>query len=108
MEVAVFGLIDRSDINSAAATFAASSGPLFFGSDQGSLLRTWAISKCNRMVVWSESSLSPLVVRDDDLSDPVINQTWNAVSTALDSHVGGVGVANITETFRLTDKFSPT
>jgi len=110
MEVAVFGSIDPSDITSAVSAFATSPGPrsLFFGSDQGNSLRTWAITGCSITVVWSESALSPLIVRDNDLSDSIFNQTWTAVSTALRNNVPGVNVANITEAFRLTHKFSPT
>jgi hypothetical protein len=106
MEVAVFGSIGPSDIESVVSAFTTTSGSLFFGSDHGNVLRNWAIIGCNSTIVWSETALSPLVVRDHDLSDPVFNQTWIAVSTALHNNITGIGIANITETFDLTHKFS--
>ena len=107
IEVAVFGLIAPSDIDSVASAFTTSTGSLFFGSDQGSALRNWTITGCNSMVVWSETALSPLVVHDHDLSDPVFNQTWTAVSTALHHNITGIGITNVTETFGLTHRFIP-
>jgi hypothetical protein len=106
MEVVVFGSIAPSDIDWVVSAFTTTSGSLFFGSDQGAALRNWAITGCNSMIVWSETALSPLVVRDHDLSDSIINQTWIAVSTALHYNISGIGIANITETFILTHKFS--
>jgi len=107
MEVAVFGSIAPSDIDSVVSAFTTSTGSLFFGSDQGSALRNWSITGCNSRVVWSETALSPLVVHDNDLSDTIFNQTWTAVSTALHYNITGIGIANVTETFGLTHKFVP-
>jgi hypothetical protein len=107
MEVVVFGSIAPSDIDSVVSAFTTTSGSLFFGSDQGGALRNWAITGCSSMIVWSETALSPLVVHDRDLSDPIFNQTWTAVSTALHYNITGIGIANITETFGLTHKFTP-
>lgn len=106
MEVAVFGSISPSDIGSAISSFTTSSGSLFFGSDQGTALRNWAITGCRSTIVWAESGLSPLVVRDNDFSDQIFNQTWMAVSTALRNGIENIGLNNVTETFTLTQKFS--
>ena len=107
MEVVVFGSIAPSDIDSVVSAFTTSAGSLFFGSDQGSALRKWAITGCNSMIVWSETALSPLVVHDHDLSNPIFNETWAAVSTALHHNITGVGITNVTETFGLAHMFIP-
>ncbi|KAG5648073.1 hypothetical protein DXG03_007108 [Asterophora parasitica] len=107
MEVAVFGAISPSDISSAVSSFSTSSGALFFGSDQGTALRNWVLTGCGGAIAWAETSLSPLVVRDSDFSDEVFNQTWTAVSTALRNGVENIGVVNITDTFTVTNKFTP-
>ncbi|RDB29514.1 hypothetical protein Hypma_015425 [Hypsizygus marmoreus] len=106
LEVAVFGTVSPSDISSAVSSFTTPSGTLFFGSDQGTAMRNWAITGCHTTIVWAESALSPLVVRDSDFSDQIFNQTWTAVSTAMRNGVRNIGLVNVTETFRVTQKFS--
>ncbi|KAG6849871.1 hypothetical protein H0H93_004220 [Arthromyces matolae] len=106
IEVAVFGTVAPSDINSAASAFTTPTGSLFFGSDQGTAFRNWVISGCGSTTVWAESPLSPLVVRDNNFSDPTFNQTWTAISTALHNNIGNIGLINITDTFTTTKKFT--
>lgn len=106
MEVAVFGSIAPSDIDWVVSAFSTTSGSLFFGSDEGGALRSWAIMGCGSMIAWSETALSPLVVHDRNLSDSVFNQTWTAVSTALHYNISGIGIANITEVFGQFHMFS--
>lgn len=106
LEVAVFGSVEPTDIGSAVTSFVSPSGSLFFGSVEGSAFRNWAITTVGGSVVWTETSISPLVVRDNSLSDVTINQTWTAISTAIQNHIDGIGLANITETFQITNKFT--
>ncbi|KAG5652174.1 hypothetical protein H0H81_006014 [Sphagnurus paluster] len=107
IEVAVFGSITPSDISSTVSSFTTSSGALFFGSDQGAALRNWAIAGCSSTIAWAESSLSPVIVRDKDFTDQIFNQTWLAVSTALQNNIGNIGLINVTDTFTATQKFTP-
>ncbi|GLB36245.1 hypothetical protein LshimejAT787_0305330 [Lyophyllum shimeji] len=107
IEVAVFGSITPSDISSAVSAFTTPSGSLFFGSDQGTALRNWAITGCSSSIAWAEAALSPVIVRDNDFLDSTFNQTWTAVSTALRNGIGNVGLINITDTFAITKKFTP-
>ncbi|KAF5377537.1 hypothetical protein D9615_005316 [Tricholomella constricta] len=106
MEVAVFGTISPSDISSAVSSFTTSSGAFFFGSDQGTALRNWVITGCGSTIAWAESPLSSLVVRDNDFSDHIFNQTWTAVSTALQNDIGDIGLVNVTDTFTINNKFT--
>lgn len=106
LEVAVFGSVEPADIGSAVASFALPSGSLFFGSVQGSAFRNWAITTIGGSVAWTETPTSPLVVRDNSLSDVTINQTWTAISTAIQNHIDSIGLANITQTFQITNKFT--
>ncbi|KAF8078521.1 hypothetical protein FPV67DRAFT_59752 [Lyophyllum atratum] len=107
IEVAVFGTISPPDISSAVSSFTTSSGSLFFGSDQGTALRNWVITGCSSTIAWAESSLSPLVVRDNDFLDTTFNQTWTAVSIALRNGIANIGLVNVTDTFTVTKKFTP-
>jgi hypothetical protein len=108
MEVAVFGSIGPSDISSAVSAFTTSPGSLFFGSDQGTDLRNWAITERGVSIAWAESALSPLIVRDNDFSEPAFHDTWKAVSTALQYNVEGISLINVTEAFRKTQRFTST
>ncbi|TFK41059.1 hypothetical protein BDQ12DRAFT_646780 [Crucibulum laeve] len=107
LEVAVFGAIGSSDITSAYSSFTTSSNSLFFGSDAGSAMRKWAIGDVGGSVIWTESAVAPLVVRDSSMSDTVFNDTWAAVAQAISSNARDVGLVNITTTFQNVQKFSP-
>ncbi|KAG6842575.1 hypothetical protein C0991_000101 [Blastosporella zonata] len=93
LEVAVFGTVSPPDISTAASAFTTASGSLFFGSNQGTALRNWAITGCGSTTIWAESPLSPQVVRDNSFQDQIFNATWTAVSTALNNNIG-VGLIN--------------
>lgn len=107
IEVAVFGSISPSDISSAVSSFTTSGGSLFFGSDQGTALRNWVITGCGSSIAWAESPISPLVVRDNDFSEQIFNQTWTAVSIALRNGIKNIGLVNVTDTFTIRNKFTP-
>ncbi|KII93553.1 hypothetical protein PLICRDRAFT_396434 [Plicaturopsis crispa FD-325 SS-3] len=108
LEVAVFGTVNPSDIASTVSSFTTPSGDLFFGSDQASALRTWAITGTGSSVAWSENSTSPDIVRDSSLTDTLFMEVWNPVSTYLKLHPPGVvvNVGNITSSFQALNKFS--
>jgi hypothetical protein len=105
LEVAVFGNIDPSDITSAVSSFSTPSGSLFFGSDQGAALRTWAIN-AGFSVVWAELATSPKVVRDSSMSDAGFNSVWTPAQTILHSQTGvTAGVSNVTASFEALGEF---
>lgn len=106
LEVAIFGNIETSDVDSYVSSFTSSSGSLFFGSDDGSSFRSRAIGRGDR-IAWTENATSPEVVYDNTLSDSVFNQTWLAASVAIDTNARNVGLVNITDTFRVNQRFSP-
>lgn len=102
--VAVFGNIEASDVASYVSSFTTSHS-LFFGSNDGSAFRTSAIG--NGRIVWAENATSPKVVYDDSFSDQIFNETWAAASLAIETNAPDVGVTNITDTFRIKQRFSP-
>lgn len=106
MEVVVFGSIIPPDVTSVISSFTTFSGSLFFGSTQGTALRNWALTGCMDSIAWAEDVLSPLIVRDNDFSDPIFNQTWTAASIALQDNVQDVGLVNVTESFSANNKFT--
>src|SRR6185369_9105502 len=107
LEVTVFGSVLSSDVGSAISSFTTSSGSLFFGSDQGTALRGWAINACKGSIAWAQSPLSPLIVRDSGFSDAIFEQTWKAVSVAKHNNVQNIGLVNVTDSFNFNNKFSP-
>ena len=107
IEVAVFGSVISSDVTSAVSSFTTSSGALFFGSAQGTALRNWAIMDGGVSIAWAESALSPLIVRDSTFSDVIFEDTWNAVATALQNNIQNVGLINVTNSFNVNQKFTP-
>jgi hypothetical protein len=95
IEVAVFGDIMPSDFSMIVSPFAIESGALFFGSDDGGVLRNWTIGTAHLPIVWTENATSSLVVRDNSLGDNPVTRAWTSVSLALSSTTN-VGVVNIT------------
>lgn len=106
IEVAVFGDVVASDFSSVVSPFTTASGQLFFGSDDGSVLRNWSINIAHAPVVWTENSTSPLVVRDGSLGDNSISQIWNATSMALTRQTPNIGLINVTIALTETQSFS--
>ncbi|KAF9452678.1 hypothetical protein P691DRAFT_803797 [Macrolepiota fuliginosa MF-IS2] len=106
LEVAVFGNVEASDADSYVSAFTTPSGSLFFGSDDGSAFRTWAIGRGGQ-ISWTENATSPGVVHDNTFSDLIFNQTWTATSAAINSSVGNVGLINITTAFQYYQRFGP-
>lgn len=102
LEVAVFGTVDSSDISSVVSSFSTPSGSLFFGSDDGSTFRNWAIGSDKSTITWAESATSPIVVQDSSFMDATFNQTWLAAATTE-----GATVADVVRSFTLTNKFTP-
>jgi len=107
IEVAVFGSVISSDVSFAVSSFTTSSGTLFFGSAQGTALRNWAIKSRGGSIAWAESVLSPLIVRDSTFSDVIFEDTWDAVALALQDNVQNVGLVNVTNSFDVNQKFTP-
>ncbi|KAJ3514374.1 hypothetical protein NLJ89_g2411 [Agrocybe chaxingu] len=107
LEVAVFGDVGPPDLTSTVSPFTDPSGSLFFGSSDGSALRSWTIDFVKGSIVWTENATSPLVVRDTSLGDNTITQTWNAINTAITNNIPNIGLPNITSTLTGTQDFSP-
>jgi len=107
VEVAVFGSIQPSDIESTVTSFVTSSGDLLFGTEAGSTLRTWTIAAVGGSVSWTEAATSPLVVHDSSFTDSTFNQTWAAAAAAIKSDPVSVVVQDITNSFQSTKKFTP-
>lgn len=103
LEVAVFGAIKPSDINSSVSSFTTPSGALFFGSTPGGLFRNWSLAE-GKNIAWAENALAPLIVRDSN-SNQNFTGAWKAVSTALEDNIQGVGLSNITQSLQLTGQF---
>jgi hypothetical protein len=95
IEVAIFGDVTPSDFLSIVSPFAIESGALFFGSDDGAVLRNWTIGTAHLPIVWTQNSTSSLVVHDNSLGDNPVTRTWNSVSQALLSNMTNFGVVNI-------------
>ncbi|KAJ4489357.1 hypothetical protein C8J55DRAFT_450419 [Lentinula edodes] len=106
LEVAIFGSVLPSDINSVTSSFVTPTGALFFGSAQGQSMRDWAIIGTGTSVVWAESAFSTQVVRDSSLSDTTFEAIWDNAALAIDNNVQNVGVGNITSSLQSTGKFS--
>ncbi|KDQ63650.1 hypothetical protein JAAARDRAFT_53842 [Jaapia argillacea MUCL 33604] len=108
LEVAIFGTITPADLSGVLSSFSTPSSTLFFGSDQASALRTWAIS-ASQTISWTELSTSPEVVHDSSFDDSTFNSVWTPVATFLHTPNPGVSVTvlNITTAFQLVGKFSP-
>lgn len=106
VEVAVFGSIDGSDAGSYISSFTTASNSLFFGSNDGTAFRTWAIGNAGT-IAWTVNATSPEVVHDNSFSDSVFNLTWSDISTAISTHAENIGLPNITDTFERNQRFSP-
>jgi hypothetical protein len=106
LEVAVFGNVEHTDVDSDVSSFTTSSGLLFFGSNDGTAFRTWAIGQ-GGTIMWTENATSPEIVRDKTFSDSIFNQTWVAASIAIQVNATSVSVANITAAFRSNNRFDP-
>ncbi|KAJ7293680.1 hypothetical protein C8J57DRAFT_1269665 [Mycena rebaudengoi] len=104
LEVAIFGTITKSDLSFATSAFADAAGELVFGSTAGDALRQWAIPATSNLV-WTEFANSSLVVHDTSFKDATFTTTWEAAAGHLKS--GDIGVFNITNSFSLSQKFSP-
>jgi hypothetical protein len=102
--VAVFGSIEASDVDFYVSSFTTSDS-LFFGSSDGGTFRAWAIGRGR--IAWTENATSPEVVYDGTLSDKIFNETWAAASMAIETNARNVGVVNITDAFRVNQRFSP-
>jgi len=109
LEVALFGSITPSDIAAATSSLTTTTGSLFFGSDDSLTLRRWAINAVQGPVVWTDTAVAPLVVRDSSFDDAAFNSVWEPAFTFVHSRPTGVtvGVSNITTAFRSTGKYSP-
>ncbi|KAL0951059.1 hypothetical protein HGRIS_007798 [Hohenbuehelia grisea] len=81
LEVAVFGSIDVTDVDSVASSLVTPSGALFFGSDSARNMRNWAINNTKTSVVWTELATSAQVARDKPFTDADFTQTWEAAAT---------------------------
>lgn len=106
LEVAVFGNVEASDIGSYVSSFTNPSGSLFFGSDDGTAFRTWAIGRGGQ-IAWTANATSLGVVYDSSFSDRIFNLTWDATSAGINTNAPNVGLANITATFTSYQRFSP-
>ncbi|KXN89933.1 hypothetical protein AN958_04937 [Leucoagaricus sp. SymC.cos] len=106
LEVSVFGSVEASDASSYVSSFADFSGSLFFGSNDGSAFRSWAIGRGGQ-IAWTENSTSLEVVYDKSLSDKIFNLTWAATSAGIETNAPNVGLVNITDTFHANQRFSP-
>lgn len=108
LEVAIFGDVPPSDMTSTVSSFANPSGTLFFGSQDGSVLRNWTINSIGGPILWTLNSTSPLIVRDKSLSpQTTISQTWTGAATAIALHnltINGPFIANV---LTGTGDFSP-
>lgn len=110
LEVAVFGDVPPSDLTYTVAPFLNPSGSFFFGSDDASALRAWSINNTgDSMIVWTQNTTSPLIVRDKSL-DPQdnVSLTFKAITAAILRHATEITLDNITTTFQGTGNFSPT
>lgn len=108
LEVAIFGTIEHSDISSVVSSFTTPTGAMFFGSDQGASLRQWALADVKAsFVTWAESAISPLIVRDPSLSEPIFSKTWVAASLILSNNVTDAGLQNVTDTLAIQQRFTP-
>jgi len=105
LEVAVFGTLDKADLNFVTSGFADSAGGLVFGSSDGNTLRQWAIPLTSNLL-WTQFSNSSLVVHDTSFTDATFNQIWSVAATALSDHAT-VGVSDITNSFQSFGKFTP-
>lgn len=110
LEVALFGSIAPSDVSFVASSFATPSGGLFFGSDEASKVRQYAINMTETSVVWTEEADSPKVVRDSSSDDQAFNSVWNPAFDYM--HLSSeqqqelnVDVGNITSAFETIGKF---
>ncbi|KAI0348514.1 hypothetical protein BDW22DRAFT_96751 [Trametopsis cervina] len=83
LEVAVFGTIATSDIDSVASSLSNSAGGVYFGSLPSSVVRNWTIDSVQAEVTWTENATAPLVVRDSSTSDPNFNGVWSAATAAF-------------------------
>jgi len=107
LEVAIFGSILAEDLASVQSSLSTMSGALFFGSQDGDFLREWAITANSLPIIWTEKSISPLIVKETTVSaDETFEQIWSASRTAIERNVSSVTVANITQAFSNTDKFT--
>jgi hypothetical protein len=98
LEVAVFGSVLPSDVNSVASSFATPNGSLFFGSDDSNSLRDWSLVAASSSVVWTNSTTAPEVVRDTSLTDPIFLSVWNPAFEFFHSaNDAVVDVGNISE-----------
>ena len=112
IEVALFGIIEPSDVSFVASSFSTPTDGLFFGSDESLQVRRYAINTTKTSVVWAEQADSPKVVRDSSFNDPAFNSVWNPAFAYL--HLSSdqqqnltVNVGNITSAFNAVKKFAP-
>ena len=112
LEVAVFGTIAPSDVSFVASSFATPSGELFFGSDESSQVRQYAINVTNTNVAWTQEADSPTVVRDSSSDDQAFNSVWAPAFEYM--HLSSeeqqnldVSIGNITSGFEAIGKFAP-
>lgn len=104
IEIAVFGSIQSSDIESVASSFSVDADSLFFGSNAGSTLQRWCIADINSTLVWAQSATSPQVVRESNLTDTVFEKIWNAASQAQNSPSA---INNLTASLTAYGYFTP-
>lgn len=99
MEVSVFGSILRSDAGTYVSNMADSNGALFFGSNNGQLLRTWAIRDTSNAIVWSNSSSATTSVQEGQRTD-AFETVWTLAKNLIDVAAGvnrGTGLPEVNE-----------
>ncbi|THH34033.1 hypothetical protein EUX98_g183 [Antrodiella citrinella] len=100
IEVAVFGTIDPSDVDSSLSSLSDPGGKLFFGSDQSLAVRQWTIDAVQSHVEWTALATSSDAVEDSSFSDINFNEVWNpAFAFFHTTNQAIVGVSNITQGF---------
>lgn len=108
LEVAVFGTVAPSDVQSAVSSFTDPQGSLFFGTTSSANLRDWSINAVGGEVVWAELATSSKVVRDNALTNSTFNSVWNPSFNFFHTNNSAtVTVSNITSAFTAVGLFGP-
>ncbi|PAV22444.1 hypothetical protein PNOK_0240100 [Pyrrhoderma noxium] len=80
LEFAVFGEITPQDIDFSVSSFSTSDGSLFFGSSAAETFREWALVDSDELIEWTESAVSPQVVREGATVNANFEAVWKPAS----------------------------
>lgn len=90
IEVAVFGSILPTDLDTFRADLATPNGTLFFGSTSADIFRKWALRDANDLILWSNSSASQKVVHESITNNTAFETVWSQAADLI-SAAAGVG-----------------